>query len=114
MRPMRIACFTVICWLASTIRAMSGPIASRTARTRATIVVRIAGTDAGLHGAEAAFDEARACVLQCVDRGCAEPQPAAGIARHRGAAGADQVRDVQPGRLAAQVPQRVVDARRGR
>ncbi len=37
MRPTRIASLSVSCWLASAIRRTSGPIASRTARTRASL-----------------------------------------------------------------------------
>ena len=52
-------------------------------------------------------DEIGGFVLEFVD-GPPDPQSAAVIDRHRGGAGADQARHVEPNRLAAQIPQRVI------
>jgi hypothetical protein len=54
-------------------------------------------------------DEIGGFALELID-GASDPQSATVIGRHRGGAGADQPRNVEPRRFATQVPERVVHA----
>ena len=111
--PMSIACSGRQRWLMSHISLMSGPIASRTTRTRRDFLGRrrIAGQrHLGLHLAKTLLQQDPRGALRLVV-GEPAPQRAGGIGRHPVAMAAEQLPERLVERLALDVPQRDVDGR---
>jgi len=99
----------------STIRAMSGPTASRMTRMRSTSWAGVKAVDGhlGFDLPKALLDQRNRRALDLVERGGAH-EGAARIGGHAVAQSAQQTRQRSIGGLAADVPQRDIDRRQAK